>query len=315
MTIHNNALYAEVGNRVRHQVQVGLERAERFYPRLCTVIDSTQDSENYDWLGAFPEVYEWLGDMVFDQLASAEFQIRNKDWANGIRLPKKKIDDGNSGYFTRMGEGLVEMFARHPDKVLFQLMAAAETIECFDGQFFFDTDHVWGDSGVQSNLLTIDVSDPTKPTTEELLDAVTQVLLNMLTYKNDRGEPFVFPTAHDFSDLVITCSPNLWPIFDKAFQAKLVLETNAAGTAGAAVDKFTLTRPEIIPLVQYTGNQFDVYRTGQSIKPFVFQDRQAITMFTKNYDDPEEKDVKVGGNGRYNLGVLAWWLANRVKLV
>ena len=51
---------------------------------------------------------------------------------------KKKIDDGNSGYFTRMAEGLVEMFARHPDKTLFQLMTDAESIECFDGQFFFD---------------------------------------------------------------------------------------------------------------------------------------------------------------------------------
>ena len=56
-------------------------------------------------------------------------------------------------------------------------LLAGESTVCFDGQYFFDTDHSEGDSGSQSNDITFDISDagsggtaaaPTPPSTVAL---------------------------------------------------------------------------------------------------------------------------------------------------
>lgn len=303
-----NALYYEVSNRVRHQIQVGLDPAASLYPSMCTTVPSTSDREDYDWLGAFPQVREWLGDMVFEQLASADFTIKNREFYSGIRLPKQKIDDGNTGYFDNLVTGIVEMMNRHPDKLLFEFLASADTAECYDGQYFFDTDHSWGDSGQQSNDISTSVVNKDAPTKAEVITLFQNILITMLGYKNDKGEPFVFPTANVINDLVVLTPLKYWPIMDEAFNSTMKVE------GGAALPNYSLVRPTIIPVPSYTGDYFDVFRTGQAIKPLVFQERERMSTFTKGYDDPTARDIVVGGKARHNVGGLAWWLALRQTL-
>ena len=195
MTIHNVALYADVAIRIRHQLSDAVEATTPFYPTLAMVMDSNQESEDYDWLGQVPGMREWLGDRKFKQLGSYEFNIRNRDWEQSIQLPKKKIDDGRTGYFNNIAEMMAIEAAYHPDELLVELINAGQTTRCFDGQYFFDTDHEMGDSGVQSNLRTRTVADANNPTQEEIRTIVHQTMDDFLGFRGDNGKAIHRPTV------------------------------------------------------------------------------------------------------------------------
>lgn len=312
MTTHNVALYAPVANRIRHQVEDRVAVSDPFYPTLAMTVDSSQESEDYDWLGEVPGVREWLGDRKFKQLSSYEFNIKNRDWEQSIQLPKKKIDDGNTGYFDRLGDALADEAAYHPDELLIELMEAAETIRCFDGQYFFDTDHESGESGVQSNLKTRTVASglitsSTAPTAADIRAVVNATLNDFLGFKKDNGKPIFRPTVNPISDLLLAVPVAWYTTAVEAYAARLRVESSAA------VDNWNIVAPRVVGL-QGLSNVIDVYRTGQSLKPFVFQDRQPLGFDTKGADDREFKDIKVFGDARYNMGVLMWQLAIRNKL-
>ncbi|MCC9603506.1 Mu-like prophage major head subunit gpT family protein [Stieleria sp. JC731] len=308
MALTQNALYYEAAQRVRHRISQGLEASKALYHLVAMTVPSTTDREDYDWLGAFPKVREWLGDMVFEQMASADFTIKNREFYAGIRLNKQKIDDGNTGYFDNLIPGLVEQMDRHPDKLMFEFLEDAEAYEGFDGQYFFDTDHSWGDSGTQSNLLTTAVVDKDVPTKAELRALFQNILTKFLSYKNDKGEAFAAPDATTINDLVVFCPLKYYFLLDEAFNGTMKVE------GGAAVPNYTVVKPTFIPMAHMTGDYFDVFRTGQSIKPLVFQDRESLSTFQEGADKPTQRDILVGAKARHNIGGLAWWLAIRQKL-
>lgn len=301
------AIYAAVANRVRHQLMMAIAAATPFYPTLAMRVPSNSDLENYDWLGQVPGVREWLGDRVFKQLSSYDFSIKNRDWEQSILLPKKHIDDGRTGYFGNLSALLAEQAAYHPDELLIELMNAAGSIRCFDGQHFFDTDHEMGDSGVQSNLKTREVVDSADPTEEEIRNIVFNSLDDFYGFKGDNGKPLMRPTVEPINDLLLAV-PAAWHSRTlKAFNAKMKVD------GGAAVDNYLVVQPRIVAL-QGLNNTIDVYRTGQTLKPFVFQDRERLQTQTKGLEDIEFKDIKIMTSARYNVGVLAWWLAIRNTL-
>ena len=61
-----------------------------------------------------------------------------------------------------------------------------QSTACYDGQFFFDTDHAEGDSGTQSNDITNDIVTTTAPTASELQ---TSILLATQTILASRTTP------------------------------------------------------------------------------------------------------------------------------
>ena len=307
MTIHNVALYADVATRVRHQLTDMVAATTPFYPTLAMRIESNQESEDYDWLGGVPGMREWLGDRKFKQLSSYEFNIKNRDWEQSIQLPKKKIDDGRTGYFDNLAQLLADEAGYHPDDLLIELINDAENVLCFDGQYFFDTDHEVGDSGVQSNLKTRTVGSATDPTAEDIRAVVDASLDDFLALKGDNGKPIHRPTINPIDDLLLAVPPKWHSTAEKAYDAQFRVE------GGAAVDNWTIVKPRVIGL-QGLGDVIDVYRTNQPLKPFVFQDRQPLGFDSKGEDDREWKDIKIMGDARYNVGVLAWWMAIRNKL-
>ena len=317
MATHNVALYADVANRIRHLLDDTVEMSNPFYPRLCELVESDTDHETYDWLGSFPGIREWLGDRKFHQLGSAEFKIFNRDWESGIQLPKQKIDDGQTGYFDRVATGLAIEASYHPDELLIETMEAAETIRGFDGAFFFDTNHIWNKSGLQSNLLTVNVNDPQNPEPEEIRDIVELALTQFRGFKRDNGKPYMRPSLETINDLLCVYPYQMDNNFKHAYQPQLVLKTNAAGTAGGAVDNHNVVVPDMLPLTERTGNYIDIYRTGMDgrFAPFVFQNRQPLGWDSDGAGDRKVKDIQWFGDARYAVGVLAWYKAVRVRLV
>lgn len=119
----------------------GVGRIKPRWQDIAMKVPSSTAEEEYGWLGLFPAVREWLGDRVIQSIAVQRYAIRNKDYESTIAVPRNSIEDDKIGIFTPMFEELGRGAAELPDKLIFALMAAGFATFCYDGQYFFDTDH------------------------------------------------------------------------------------------------------------------------------------------------------------------------------
>lgn len=289
------------------------KEATPFYPELCTVVPSSSLDEKYGWLGNVPGMREWVGPRDFQQIRAANYTLANKHWESSLEIQRTTIDDDRTGLIRPALGELADEAMYHPDELLFEnVVNLGESQVCFDGQYFFDTDHSWGESGTQDNDLTYDATDHTAVTTAEFRAAFHAALLAMLGFKNDRGKPFIRPRVGKLGDLVINVPLALYEVAVKAFEQVVVVE------GGAGVSNFVLEKPRI-NVIQYMGAgftngsdvKFDLYYTGGRLKPYVFQAREPLRFQTKGFEDIEFKEIKAMTEARYNIGYLAWWTAVR----
>ncbi len=143
--------------------------------KLAMVVNSTGKDETYGWLGNTTAFREWLGDRVIQNLSESGFVIKNKAFENTVSVKRNDIEDDNVGVYTPLFQMLGMDAKLHPDTLLFPLITAGFATACYDGQYFFDTDHpvvdaagatqsvsnTGGGSGAAWFLL--DTSKPIKP--------------------------------------------------------------------------------------------------------------------------------------------------------
>jgi phage major head subunit gpT-like protein len=286
-----------------HKFDAGVQMAAPVYPQLCTIVPSDGADEEYGMLGRMPGIREWVGDRNFKSLRAAKFTIANRKWESSVAIEKDDIDDDRMGLYGPILEGLGQEAAHHPDELTLEVLVNGESEACFDGQTFFDTDHLWGDSGSQSNDLTYNASDHTAVTEDEFRDAYHAARTAMLNFKSDQGKSFIRPTIRPLPNLLLLVPTALEKVANMAINKQLV----DAGETNIVLDK-----PRIMTLpTSYlsSGVKFYLLNLGQSLKPFVFQARKPLSRQMKGLDDHEFKDVKFMCDARYNVGYLAWWNA------
>lgn len=111
------------------------------YAKVSMVVPSATKSEEYGWLGTVTRFREWLGDRVIQNLKTHDFTIKNKDFENTVGVDRNDIADDTLGVYTPILAQLGMDAKTHPDELIFALLAAGFTTPCYDGQYFFDTDH------------------------------------------------------------------------------------------------------------------------------------------------------------------------------
>lgn len=116
-------------------------QAESMYDMVATTVPSTGSEEHYAWLGTMPRFREWLGDRVVQSLATSDFTIKNKDFELTVGVARNHIMDDKLGVYRPMFQMLGQEAKTHPDELVFTLLQAGFSSLCYDGQFFFDTDH------------------------------------------------------------------------------------------------------------------------------------------------------------------------------
>lgn len=275
--------------------------ANPFYSRVCTTMPSNGYDEKYAWLGNMPGVKEWLGDRQFEQLRAADYSITNKHWESSLLISKNDMKDDRMGLYGPLIEDLAAEATHHPDELWFETLIAGESTECFDGQYFFDTDHSWGDSGSQSNDLTYDVTTTTAVTAAEFKAAYHQAREAMLNFKRDNGKFFHRPTVTGLGNLMILVPTEMELAAHEAINSTLL---------GGGDSNIVLEKPMIVTSPHLTtATKFYLFYLGHSMKPFVFQAREPLSRQMKGLDDLETKDVKFMTEARYNIGYLAWWNA------
>jgi phage major head subunit gpT-like protein len=156
---------------------------------VSNLFDSNQESETYKWLGMAPGMREWIGGRQAKGFRNDGVTIVNKNFEATLEVLVDEIRRDKTGQVMVRVRELAERTNSHWASLLSALLIAGESAACYDGQFFFDTDHVEDDSGSQSNDITSDITTTTAPTAGEMETAILKSIEQILGFKDNQGEP------------------------------------------------------------------------------------------------------------------------------
>jgi phage major head subunit gpT-like protein len=109
--------------------------------KITMTVPSSNRDETYGWLGAFPAMREWIGPRHVKNLEAHGFTIKNRKFESTLEVSRDDISDDRLGIFKPMFSEMGQTTRRHPEELVFSLLASGFTTNCYDGQFFFDIDH------------------------------------------------------------------------------------------------------------------------------------------------------------------------------
>jgi phage major head subunit gpT-like protein len=120
--------------------------------QIAMLVPSTTSEEVYAWLGANTKLREWIGERVYQNLKVHGYSIKNKTFEGTVAVPREAIEDDQYGVYTPLVAQMGQDAQSHPDELLFAMIALGTTTLCYDGQYFFDTDHPVGQQGAEVSV-------------------------------------------------------------------------------------------------------------------------------------------------------------------
>ncbi|WP_293392960.1 Mu-like prophage major head subunit gpT family protein [Nevskia sp.] len=119
----------------------GFSGAAPMWDKVAMRVPSTGRSNTYGWLGQFPKFREWVGDRVLKDLKAHAYTLVNKTYESTVAVEREEIQDDLTGTYSPIFKEMGSASAIFPDELVFGACNAAVSSLCYDGQFFFDTDH------------------------------------------------------------------------------------------------------------------------------------------------------------------------------
>ncbi|MCC7097274.1 MAG: Mu-like prophage major head subunit gpT family protein [Thermomonas sp.] len=110
-------------------------------PRIASTVPSSQKEQRYGWLGKMPRIREWVGGRVVQNISEGDYAIKEKKFELTIGVDRDDIETDNLGHYALLFEGIGEATVLDPEQLIWDLLKAGFTTPCYDGQYFFDTDH------------------------------------------------------------------------------------------------------------------------------------------------------------------------------
>lgn len=121
--------------------QAGLATAPSQWTRVATKFNSTTFKEVYPWLGDIPGMKRWVGPRQVNALKLYKYELENEDWEDTIAVARNAIADDRLGVYAPRFTALGKAVGASKDMLTFAAMKASFLTECYDGQYFCDTDH------------------------------------------------------------------------------------------------------------------------------------------------------------------------------
>lgn len=254
------------------------------YGLIATEVPSNTSEENYGWIGQIPQMHEWVGERVAQNLSGYTYTIKNKPFENTVCIDRDEIEDDRYNVYAPVIQGMGADAKVAPDKTVFELFHKGFTEKGFDEVPFFSTKHPVGDDkkNTYSNLGTAALSQ----------DSFLAARQGIMSLVGDKGK-----TLDLVPDLLVVP-----PALESA--AKLILEADTInGTTN--ITKGMAKLKVSTKLAAYPTEWF-LLCTGEFMKPFILQMRRkpVFTGLTRG-EDPNvffKKQYVYGTDGRWNAG-------------
>jgi phage major head subunit gpT-like protein len=235
---------------------------------------SNQASEIYNWLGMAPAMREWVGGRNAKGFRENGITIINKKFEATLEVLVDEIRRDKTGQVMLRVNEMADRAATHWLKLLSELLLTGESAVCYDGQYFFDTDHAEGDSGAQDNDLTADVTTTTAPTAAEYETAIMKSIAAMLAFKDDQGEP-MNELAQAF---LVMVPPTHMAAAMAAVQNPII--SDGSGSRTNTLVNLNNFKIEIVtnPRLSSLTTKFMTFRTDGNVKPCIMQEEEDTTV-------------------------------------
>lgn len=219
---------------------------ETWYERVAMTVPASTRIMDYKFLLDFPMVREWIGDRQISSLEPKAYQVESKDWEATIEVERNDIEDDQIGFYNPIVAALAQEARKHPEKLIAELMTGGFATACYDGHFFFATDHPVG-TGVASNFgggtgtawYLLDTSRAIKPFIFQLRRAVQLVRMD----REDDEQVFMRKKFRYGVDYRGAAAYGLWQL---AYACKEALNDTNYATARTAM--MSLSNAEGRPL-------------------------------------------------------------------
>lgn len=242
-------------------------------PGTSMLVTSDQESETYKWLGMAPAMREWVGGRVAKGFRDNGITIVNKTFEATLEVLLDEIRRDKTGQVMVRVRELAGRTNSHWAKLLSTLIIAGEAAVCYDGQYFFDTDHAEGDSGTQSNDIDSNIGTTTAPTAAEMETSILKAVEAIIGFKDDQGEPmneeatsFLVMVPVPFMSAAAAALKN--PVITDGSGSRTNTITNLGGFS------FELA---VNPRLTWT-TKFATFRTDGMTKPFIRQEEEGVTV-------------------------------------
>lgn len=140
------------------QLQRGYQMVQTYWQDYSYLSMSGSERKTYAWLAQLPSMRAWIGEKQVMNIAARSYEVTNGDFEQTIGIDRNKIEDDDFGVYSQWAEAQGQAIARFADEQMTSLLINGHANLCYDGQFFFDTDHPidLDDSslGTYSNFLT-----------------------------------------------------------------------------------------------------------------------------------------------------------------
>lgn len=276
--------------------------SNRWLGHVSNAFFSDQASETYNFLGQTPAMREWIGGRQAKSFGGQGLTIINRHYEATLEIAVRDARRDKTPQILARTQEFADRGVSHWGSLVSALILAGDSTVCYDGQFFFDTDHSEGDSGSQSNDISVDIStlpavthgSTTAPSMEEMQQAILAGITQILSLKDDRGEPMnegagafmVMVPVGLYPAAVAACSrmstammaSNMNPNLLGNFQVHVELNTRLTWTAA-----------------------FAIFRTDSPIKALIRQTETEADLKAKAEGSEYEFD-----NDAWQFGIDAW---------
>lgn len=298
--------------------------AEQFYEKVCTTVPSSTEQNIYGWIGKIDKMREWVGARVTHSPAAQTYTLINQSYELTETIDKFKLADDQFGIYAPMATELGWQAKKWPDYQLRDLWQntgtqigarqkgldtlthwnAAHPVDFYDaskGTYCND----FRSGGVVINGVT--VGGALTP------QGYATLRQEIMSRKGEDGEPLglipdllvVPPQLEGAGKMILEAD-----YFAPQLYANVGLGTNVGAQQNIQKGSAKLL---VIPELAAAPTTWMLLCTNRAVKPFVFQQRQAVNfVYRINEQDPVVFDKHQYIFGTDARGALGWshaWLS------
>ena len=270
MAIVNSDFLAGVRTGFRSLFQSSFEAASMQAPwrELALPVDSTGQTESYDWLGTVPIMVDVThGDIQVEGLGNFSQSIENLTYKAAIEVARAAFEDDKLNLISPRVQQLGEEAGRHPGQLIFALFESGGL--AFDATAFFADTRVIGRSANVDNIVSGAYGAGTVAEFKAGLSAGRSA---MRKFQDDQGRPM------NHTPNVIVVPPELEQV---AFEA---LSQTTQGTSTPPVpatqDGSYRVAGYLLLVNPYltTVDDWYMFHTSAATRPFIYQQRVAPSL-------------------------------------
>jgi len=287
--------------------QEAFQTQRTYWDRYATLMPSGSTQTVHSWIEQQGGLVEYAGARTVDNIIARDYTLRNKKFQKTIGLDVDRIADDTYGVFSTSVDALGTQAALWPDDVMTPMVEAGTSTVCWDGQYFFDTDH------------PVDIDDASKGTYSNNLVGASYDFATDPEGAYEKGCQALAEIVgadgrtHDTVPDLIMVAPRNRRKMLKLINAEMVKDGNAGvsnvfkGDIDGLVNTRLTTDPDAVYLMKASG----------PIKPFLWQLRMAPDLVAKNAPTDDnvffDDQVLYGTKGRGAGGYTFPWLVVRMK--